>query len=264
MTTASQNCFYCKLRFRSADIGSPKFVESMSAGHGPPNNDEIISYGTEPTPDKQAVHAALSPDSLRAHQKCWKWMHAINLQVSSMRRGRSAGLDERPPAVKRQYQSSTAATKLAALSSEAAAFSAGSTSSGEPIVESGRAQAALRPRAAPMSTIVEEGGGLETPQQSSSTAAAPQDAAALPAASTQRPGVASGARPARRRKGLIDPSRPLSSYSHRALLRVARTRCTQRNAFLEKLKLKIEQHSKVCHAFLHRPRQEPSLSSPLT
>ena len=262
MVSANQVCFYCGVQFRSKDVGAPKFCARISQGHGPPTSDEITTYGPQPTPDDQPAHPALSLDSPRAHEKCARWMHAINLVVASVRRGRSAGLDERPPAVQRQYQPSTATTKLAGLTSEAAGFGASATSSAEPIVESRRAQATLRPRAAPMPTGMEEGSSLETPQPSSSTTALPQDAAALPASSTQRPGQASkvGSGPARRRKGLIDPSRPLHSYSHRALLRVARTRSTQRSDFLAKLKRKIEQHSKVCHAFPHRPRPELSLS----
>lgn len=144
MPSALGKCFYCAMYLRSTDIGSPKFVNGMSAGHGPPTAEEMIAYGSEPTPDKQSTHAALSPDSPRAHQKCWKWMHTVNLFVATVRRGRSAGLDERPPAVKRHDQSSTAATKLTELTNEAAAFGASCASSGEPIVELSRATVAHR------------------------------------------------------------------------------------------------------------------------
>ena len=78
------------MQLRSADIGSPKLVNGMSAGHGPPTAEEMIADGSEPTPDsKQSTHAALSPDSPRAHQKCSKWMHAVNLFVATVQRGRS-------------------------------------------------------------------------------------------------------------------------------------------------------------------------------
>ena len=248
----ADRCFYCSKQLRSTDAGTAKCVVGMSAGHGPPTTDEITTYGTEPTPDKQAAHAALSPEAPRAHQKCWRWLHSINLFVATVRRGRSIGLDERPPAVKRRCEATTATTKLAELASEAAAFRAGCTSSAEPIVgSSSRLHASLHPRAAPMPTVVEEGSSVETPQPSSSTDALPQDAAAFTTASTQRPGAASEARPARRRKGLIDPSRPLHTYSYHMLLRVARARSTQRSDFLAKLNRKNKQHSKVSHAFLH-------------
>jgi hypothetical protein len=115
-------CFYCGVQFRSKDVGAPKFCARISQGHGPPTSDEIIAYGAQPTPGGQPAHHALSLDSPRAHEKCARWMHAINLVVASVRRVRSAGIDERLPAVRKQRRGSNAAAQAAQLAQEAAAM----------------------------------------------------------------------------------------------------------------------------------------------
>ena len=64
----------------------------ISKGRGPPTDQEIMAHGEGlTTPDGAALHGALKPNSPRAHDKCCRFMHAINLRVAAQRCPRSKG-----------------------------------------------------------------------------------------------------------------------------------------------------------------------------
>ena len=251
MPSASSFCWYCGLQFRSSDSGKPSCVAVMSTNHGPPATEEITSYGKEPTPDRKAPHAALSPDAPKAHARCCKWLIAINMVVANVRRGRSAGLDDREPAVQRSRQRPTVALMAEELALEAADFSAGSSSAQLPSgLRVKQESAGLTAAEEPME--IETMSTVSTtevqPGSSSAAGATAAEAAVTGAASSQLAGAAqvkAVALPARRRKGIIDPSRPLHTLKYRPLLRVAKQRAEERNTFRKQLRRKIEQHKKV-------------------
>ena len=222
----------------------------MSDHHGPPTTDEITSYGQEPTPNRKAPHAALSPDSPKAHARCCRWLIAINMVVANVRRGRSAGLDDRKPAVQRSRQRPAAAMVAEELAIEAAAFSAGSSSAQLPSGSRVKQESAGAAAAEELMEIATE--GITEVHQGSSPAAGATaiEAATTRADSSQLAGagqVQSAAVPARHRKGIIDPSRPLHTLNYGPLLRVAKQRAKERNTFRKQLRRKIEQHEKVCY-----------------
>ena len=122
MPRASSVCYYCKVQFRGKDT-KLQSMELLSNGHGPPTTE--VAYGSDPTPDGKVAHGALSLESPKAHRACASWVHAINVHVASVRRSRSAGIDERTPAVQRSRQTPSAAVKAEKLAIEAATFEAG-------------------------------------------------------------------------------------------------------------------------------------------
>ena len=244
MPFASSVCYYCKKQYRGGEASRARTVQLLSGCHGPPTTEEIIAYGLDPTPDGKAAHAALSPDSLKAHEACCNWMHGINLRVADVRRSRSAGLDERPPAVRHSRQASTAAVKAEQLATEAAALGAGPSSAEQP----------RDPGTTPEPMELEAGSTSTEAQHGSSSAAGAtstqaRQASVAGAASSQLAGavqVKSAALPAQRRKGIIDPSRPLHTLKYGPLLRVAKQRATERNTFRKQLHRTFDQYEKVC------------------
>jgi len=135
------------------------------------------------------------------------------------------------------------------LALEAADFSAGSSSAQLPSgLRVKQESAGLAAVEEPMEIETTVSTTEVQPGSSSAAGATAAEAAVTGAASSQLAGAAqvkAVALPARRRKGIIDPSRPLHTLKYRPLLRVAKQRAEERNTFRKQLRRKIEQHKKV-------------------
>ena len=196
------------------------------------------------------MHGALSPDSPKAHDACCRWMHAINLHVGTLRRGRSIGIDKRPPALLQRRNTSDAAAKAEQLSAEAAALGSSdscATNGVMPEERSVRASTTADMMAVDVAEVSDVGWEAMNTLPADGSAAGDAVGQAAGEAPATLPTCASQSASRGGRKGIVIMSKPLGSYkTHGALLRAARQRGKERSLFLKKLNRKIEQHKKVC------------------
>ena len=239
-------CFYCRKQFRASQP-APKAVMNICSKVGPPTDTEIMRYGREPTPDGEALHGALSNDSPKAHDTCYRWMSNVVTVVCGLRGGRSKGLDPTPLILPQRRDVPDVERKNAALAQEAASAMGGSFSSAGMELPTRRRCSAPTSTVEPSTSMDIEAVGTAEAEQPNPLEASTAPGAAGAATVAQEAAVQGGPPAATgRRKGRIKRNRRLNSYNNpKALLRIARQTAKERNEFRKKLTRKITQHEHV-------------------
>ena len=114
------SCYYCKIGIRRGTVCN---VATMCEGNGPPTDEAIVSFGatvSKQPHDRAAPHAALSKESPKAHESCYRFLGQVYDAAAARCRTRAQGFDNRAPLrhASRQYPSAEDKEKQLVLAGE--------------------------------------------------------------------------------------------------------------------------------------------------